>query len=283
MEKIKSLIAEIGSLQNDLQLEQGKILSSAKRVLQKKIKDKDVETENLQRQLIQKQEMDFSSLNLKREGSKSKLDWALNQIFGRNHCLNDSEHWFLFAAISKAKTESVRILEIGTADGTTSALLALLFPDSEIVTIDLPKEDKKFRASYNRMEIADTYVEKRDKLLKRFSNINFLELNSIRMGEWTDQKFDLIWVDGAHGYPVLPIDLHNACRLINDGGYIAVDDVFLELTKSDEMYRSMAAIETLKLFKDNKIIDDFKLLRKRLGLEFNFKNLNEKFLAIIPF
>ena len=56
MEKIKSLIAEIGSLQNDLQLEQGKILSSAKRVLQKKIKDKDVETENLQRQLIQKQE-----------------------------------------------------------------------------------------------------------------------------------------------------------------------------------------------------------------------------------
>ena len=46
----------------------------------------------------------------------------------------------------------------------------------------------------------------------------FCELNSIRLGEWTDQKFDLIWVDGAHGYPVLPIDLHNACRLINDGG-----------------------------------------------------------------
>ena len=283
MEKIKSLIAEIGSLQNDLELEKGKILRSAKRVLQKKIKDKDAETENLQRQLIQKQEMDFSSLNLKREDSKSKLDWALNQIFGRDHCLTDSEHWFLFAAISKAKPELVRILEIGTADGTTSAILALLFPDSEIVTIDLPKEDKKFRASYNRIETADTYVEKRDKLLQRFSNINFLELNSIRLGEWTNQKFDLIWVDGAHGYPVLPIDLHNACRLINDGGYIAVDDVFLELTKSDEMYRSKAAIETLKLFKDNKIIDDFKLLRKRLGLEFNFKNLNEKFLAIIPF
>ena len=68
------------------------------------------------------------------------------------------------------------------------------------------------------------------------------------------EKFDLIWVDGAHGYPVLPIDLHNACRLINDGGYVAVDDVFLELTKSDEMYRSMAAIETLNYSKIIKLL-----------------------------
>ena len=110
MEKIKSLIAEIGYLQNNLELEQGKILSSAKRVLKKKIKDKDVETENLQRQLIQNQETDFSSLNLKREGSKTKLDWALNQILGRDHCLKDSEHWFLFAAISKLNRNQLEFL-----------------------------------------------------------------------------------------------------------------------------------------------------------------------------
>ena len=199
MNKIKSLITEINTLQRDLQLEQGKIISHAKSILQKKINDKDIETENLQRQLIQKQEKDFSLLNLKRQDSSSKLDKALMQIFGRNHSLADSEHLLLFAAISKAKPEFKEILEIGTADGTTSAILALLFPNSQIVTIDLPKEDQKFNESYNRLNIADKYVQKRDKLLRKFSNINFIELNSIRLGEWSNQKFDLIWVDGANG------------------------------------------------------------------------------------
>ena len=80
MKKLKSLITEIDSLQKELQSEQSKILSNAKSILQKKINDKDIETANLQRQLIQKQEKDFSLLNLRRQESKSKLDTALMQI-----------------------------------------------------------------------------------------------------------------------------------------------------------------------------------------------------------
>ena len=90
----------------------------------------------------------------------------------------------------------------------------------------------------------------------------------------------MIWVDGAHGYPVLPIDLYNSCRLIKNDGLVIIDDVFLRLRKSDETYRSIAAVETLKLFKETGMIKDFKLIRKRLSLSYHFKDLNEKFIGV---
>ena len=105
----------------------------------------------------------------------------------------------------------------------------------------------------------------------------------MKLHNWADKSFDIIWVDGAHGYPVLPLDLHNAIRLIRENGVIVVDDVFIKLRKIDKMYRSTAAIDTLKLLKENNLIRDFTLFRKRLLLRYNFKDLNEKFLGFIQF
>ena len=180
-----------------------------------------------------------------------------------------------------AKTNYKKILEIGTANGVTAAILSLLFPKAEITTIDLPRDSEKFRSTYDRAKVADEVAQKRDLFLKDFPNINFIELNSIFLDRWEKNSFDLIWVDGAHGYPVLPIDLYNSCRLIKNDGLVVIDDVLLRLRKSDETYRSIAAVETLKLFKETGMIKDFKLIRKRLSLSYNFKDLNEKFLGIL--
>ena len=78
-------------------------------------------------------------------------------------------------------------------------------------------------------------------------------MNSIKLNSWAKNSFDLIWVDGAHGYPVLPLDLYNACRLIKKNGHVVVDDVFTNLRKTDEMYRSTAAIQTLQLFHETNL------------------------------
>ena len=209
------------------------------------------------------------------------MDIILKELIGREFNNSDSEHWPLFSAISNLVSGNTNILEIGTADGLTASILASLFPKSEIVTIDLPAANKTFKESYNRENIFNEYVNRRNNLLGQYHNITFIEMNSVKLNSWTKNSFDLIWVDGAHGYPVLPLDLYNACMLIKENGFIVVDDIFLNLRKTDEMYRSTAAIETLRLFKENGIFNNFNLIRKRLALKHNFKGLNEKYLGVI--
>ena len=111
-----------------------------------------------------------------------------------------TQNTFTFASLCSSSVPS-KILEIGTADGITAATLALLFPNSEVITIDLPPESDKFRMSYNRETSYKQFVDKRNALINNFENITFLAMNSISLNGWSDSSFDLIWVDGAHGFP----------------------------------------------------------------------------------
>ena len=62
--------------------------------------------------------------------------------------------------------------------------------------------------------------------------------------------YDLIWIDGAHGYPILSIDIANSIRMITKNGYILCDDIYTSnRIKSDNMYRSRAGLETLNALK----------------------------------
>ena len=283
MNKILKLVNKIEELEAEIEAEEKNILRSANLQLQSKLEANDEETLAIQKKIIDRQEIDFKSCDLFRPESIKKLDAILEKLFGKVFKNSDSEHWLLFSAISSSERKVSRILEIGTADGVTTALLASLFPKSEVVTIDLPITDNEFKNSYNRKNVVNEMVKNRNDLINQFDNIKFVETNSVKLHNWADKSFDIIWVDGAHGYPVLPLDLHNAIRLIRENGVIVVDDVFIKLRKIDKMYRSTAAIDTLKLLKENNLIRDFTLFRKRLLLRYNFKDLNEKFLGFIQF
>jgi len=283
MKRILPLIKNVEELEKEIAFEEKNILKTALHELETKLAKNDSETIEIQKKLVLKQEKDFDALNLIRHSAIENLNQILMKFIGRNFTNSDSEHWPLFSAISNSERDTLRILEIGTADGLTAVILASLFPQSEIVTIDLPQDNELFKSSYNRNTVVKEYVNQRDELINTLENITFIEMNSIKLNSWSDKSFDLIWVDGAHGYPVLPLDLQNACRLIKENGIVIVDDVFINVRKADEMYRSTAAIQTLKLFQENKLIKNYRLLRKRLGLKYNFKDLNEKFLGVIEF
>ena len=93
--------------------------------------------------------------------------------------------------------------------------------------------------------------------------------------------YDLIWIDGAHGYPVLPIDISNAIRLISKNGIILCDDIFISKNiKSDGMYKSNAGIETLESLKNASIINYY-LFYKRINFVDNSISKNRKYLALI--
>ena len=194
---------------------------------------------------------------------------------------SSSEHQILLCAISERQHIN-NILEIGTYDGSNSFLISKLFPKSKIDTIDLPDDDVTFRKIYGRQDYNKfkNLNEIKDKILKENININFIQKNSVKLIEET-KKYDLIWIDGAHGYPVVTIDIINALRLINKNGIILCDDVWINKPiKQDKIYNSLASFETLKQLEDNNLIN-FDLFYKRLDVESNSFKYNRKYIAYI--
>ena len=190
-----------------------------------------------------------------------------------------SEHEIIFSAISSKKKIN-RILEIGTFDGWNSYLLSNLFPSSEITTVDLDEKDKNFSLFYNREDKLDLFLKDRDHVLEKCKNVIFKKINSINLIN-SKEKYDLIWIDGAHGYPIVTIDIVNALNLVERDGIILCDDVFIERQiNEDDMYSSVATFETLKIFEKQKIIKSF-LFYKRLSKEFNCNPKTRQHIALV--
>jgi predicted O-methyltransferase YrrM len=223
----------------------------------------------------------FDKYNLDRRIGEN----LLNKITLENTFLNsamNSEHQIIFSSFSNQKKNIKKILEIGTYDGKNAFLLSKLYPDTKITTIDLPDENKKFETYYerNRNPKFSNFIEKRDKLIESCNNVTFKKINSINL-LFEEEKFDIIWIDGAHGYPFVTIDIINALRLCNHEGIIMCDDVIKHKVKNpDEMYYSNASLETLKLLADEKILF-FDLFLKRLEKKYNYFLPEQKFIAII--
>lgn len=195
----------------------------------------------------------------------------------------NSEHQIIFAALSNNKNFKIEnILEIGTYDGKNALLLSELFPNAKIQTIDLPREAKHFKATYNRKKKEDLekFVNDRNQLIENQKNIELIETNSVNLVN-EKKKFDLIWIDGAHGSPVVVIDIINSLRLSSLNSWILCDDVHVKILKNqDPNYFSNASYETLKILRDEKLIK-FDLFLKRVKNIYNFYPKEKKFIALI--
>lgn len=219
----------------------------------------------------------FKKLLLNRLSGLKKLKILKdnNKLFYRDM---GSEHEVLFSCISIQK-KIKKILEIGTYDGINALFLSKIFKDTKIDTIDLPKNSKEFINSYNRSTTVKSFVKKRTKILSYSNNINFYEMNSLKL-LYHKNKYDLIWIDGAHGYPVACIDIINSLRLINNNGLIICDDVFIKIANSDAMYNSIATYQTLESLRKAKMIK-YTLIYKRITIENILSINNQKYIAII--
>jgi predicted O-methyltransferase YrrM len=223
---------------------------------------------------VQQQENDMNLIGLNRSHGLEKLNSVLKELFNKQYDERDgmfSEHLVLLASISVSVSDvDIRnILEIGTYDGRTARILSKLFPKAHILTIDLPSTNEKFENSYNRRSELNTFLTKRNKNLIEASNVEFKEMNSLELSK-CEENFDLIWIDGAHGYPIIAMDLINSFRIANNNGYVLIDDIFKTGSESDNMYKSIGGYEALKSLLDAKLISSFMLFPKRLGGIFNY-------------
>ena len=222
----------------------------------------------------------FYKFNLNRNLGVAKIKSIKNKYNFLASRKMSSEHEVFFASMSLNFSIKIKkILEIGTFDGKNAFLLSLLFKDAKIETIDLKKDDYNFKNFYNRKNQLFEFINLRNNILSLNKKIVFKEFNSINLFN-SDKKYDLIWIDGAHGYPIVTIDIINSLRLINKNGIIMCDDVYFDKIKSDKMYKSNAAIETLTELKKEKIIN-YDLIFKRLDINNNFDVNKRKYIAII--
>jgi predicted O-methyltransferase YrrM len=225
----------------------------------------------------------FKYFGLNREeGIKNLILLKKNLNFNLINSSMSSEHEVFFSSLSLSKNKSITdILEIGTYDGFNALLLSDLFPNSNIDTIDLPENDDDFINFYSRKDKVDDFVQYRNIILSKNKNINFFPLNSLKLLNHK-KKYDLIWIDGAHGYPMVCIDIINSLHLLKENGLILCDDIFLKLNQinSDKMYHSIASYETLNELKKQNLID-LRLIYKRLNFKRNFIENKRKFIAIV--
>lgn len=230
--------------------------------------------------------LDYQLDMFKKNGLDRQLGLKIfNEIILKNQFLNSemhSEHQIIFCSIASQGLKVQNILEIGTYDAKNACLLSKLFPNSKIITLDLPDSDKKFKNFYGRKKDSKfkNFIEKRDNLLKECKNVFFKKMNSINL-LLEKQKFDLIWIDGAHGYPFVTIDIINALRLCEDNGLIMCDDIYKhKIENSDQIYFSNASLETLKLLSDENLLI-FDLFLKRIEKKYNYFPKEKKFIAIV--
>lgn len=227
------------------------------------------------------QEQIFNEFNLDRQKGLMELNRHFESEFSKPYSEKDgmwSEHLVFFAALSLHSIKINRILEIGTHKGETTRILNLLFPFAKITTIDLPIIVAKNLGIYS-------YAESNEIVNARIQNIgSIMEINEIQQNSCnltTEQnKYDLIWLDGAHGHPICCIDITNAVRLIERTGFILCDDVYTTLRNSDPIYDSTATLQVLQAFKDSEMIN-FSLINKRLSAKYNVYKSQSKKIAVV--
>ncbi len=184
---------------------------------------------------LEKTKKIFAEFSLNYDAAVLKLERTLATHAPLAHVLGErktnmfSEHWTAAAAISATKIH--RILELGTFDGEFAHFLSLLFPDAEIITMDLPDDSPIFVSSYGRgnPERLAKFLSRRKAMLDR-PNIRFVQADSFLLPELGLGTFDLVWVDACHEYPEAAWDVCNAWHACNTGGWLLFDDIYLSDT-----------------------------------------------------
>lgn len=213
--------------------------------MHKSIKNLILNHAKLNKTILRQKEV-FESLGIDLNDTYDKL---LN-LYAENPELNNkykSIHHNLILGFSNPDIKEV--LEIGTHAGVGSALLAISFPNARITTIDLPDNSEVFNVKRFGVPGNDQpykrklFIDNRDKLLKKYSNINFMQFNSTFLLDFPDNYFDFIFVDGDHGAPQVTIDTLNAIRCLKVGGIIIFDD----LNVGNDAYKIVSHFVNLNL------------------------------------
>ena len=217
----------------------------------------------------------FDKYGIKHEKALKKLDKIRSeyQELKIKKNLAHSEHQTFFSGLSEINKNIKKILEIGSFNAQNAFLLSVLFKNAQVTTVDLPNNSVDYKNSYKRDENTKlkAFLEERNKRINKRENLKLIEKSSVNLINFED-KFDLIWVDGAHFDPIVTMDIINSINLLNDEGLILCDDI-----RKSEKNATWRVITTLK----KEGIIDYTLILKWLDPEHNANPNFRSYISVI--
>lgn len=138
------------------------------------------------------------------------------------HCLFEPEAELTDLLATFAGTRARAFLEIGTHKGFTSAALALAFPETRVVTLDLPDPTRTSWNPLPRSLVGEAHhvVGVEHRIEQRFMNSSELWRFAGR-----GEVYDLVFIDGDHSPDAVFRDLILAADLLpRDGGVLVAHD-----------------------------------------------------------
>jgi predicted O-methyltransferase YrrM len=190
------------------------------------------------------------------------------------------EHQIILSAISVIKPNFKNILEIGTYDGQNSLILSNLFKHAKIYTIDL-KIDNYYPSHFFKGYVKNEklFQDARNNNIKKNKNIIFKNLNSIKLLNFKNIFYDLVWIDGNHINPYVTIDIINSLRLTKKSSIILLDDVVNKNFKSND-FVNHDSLTTLNKLQEERLLK-FDLFFKNFESHKNYSEDVRKYIALV--
>ena len=159
--------------------------------------------------------------------TKRKSKIIENEIYNDFKSYNEKEKWFcnnLFFLNKKLrKIKNIRnILEIGSYEGRSCIYFGKKFIDAKITCVDTwSGSDEHLNIKFQ--EIENNFDKN---ILNHLGNdrVEKQKISSDVFFKKNNKFYDLIYIDGDHQTDQVNKDINNAWSILNDGGYLILDD-----------------------------------------------------------
>ena len=143
---------------------------------------------------------------------------------GKTGGVNPGDRRALFYLVKALKPAS--ILEIGSHVGASTVHIgAAMFPGSRLTTVDIQDVNDGAAASWR---VAGLQRSPRQMLaeLNKNLDVRFVTSDSVDFLDRTDQRFDLIFLDGDHSTQTVLREIPKSLTVLNRNGVILLHDYF---------------------------------------------------------
>ena len=158
----------------------------------------------------------------------------VTQLGCQRERLNDLGFGWLYFALARAG-EAQRVLVLGTGRGFSAACLALAIehrPDSMLTILD--PGYREWLVDAETLDHGDGLWSDQEQVQRHFASLGLSNIQLLRKRSdegfaslrERDELFDIILIDGDHGYEQCLKDLRNAVTLLRPAGFILLHDAF---------------------------------------------------------